>query len=99
MAMHTSTIGAPWSSTTTPSSRYAAPGFMPGVAVAGLRVGGTKVGSPSGLIARIGELGGSGVGLDFAPGAAAPHATMPAARSAAPIFIRTAVARGRLTVT
>ena len=30
---------------------------MPGVAVAGLRVGGTKVGSPSGLIARIGELG------------------------------------------
>src|ERR1700752_2707137 len=62
IAMHTSGAGLPCSSTITPSRRYAVPGFMLGVGVAGLRVGGTKVGSPSGEMARIGDDAGSAVG-------------------------------------
>ena|SRR2546430_928238 len=81
--MQTSVIGLPCSSTTTPSSRNAVPGFMLGVGDAGRFVGGTNVGRPSGAIARIGDDDGSTVGVGLGATLLGPQA-MIAARSGTP---------------
>src|SRR2546428_2687179 len=67
MAMHTSASGVPDSSTTTPSIRYAAPGPMSGVGLAGGCVGAIMTTLPEDAIAISCAAVGSGTRVLTAP--------------------------------